>query len=130
MPADMPSSLWKKLYWVGWVISVLPAGMLLMSAGAKLMGAEQVMEGMPKLGWEASMAFGLGVVELACVVFYLIPQTAVLGAILLTGYMGGAIATHVRLHQDIAWPTIFGVVLWLGLYLRDGRVRELLPLRR
>lgn len=71
----------------------------------------------------------LGIVELACVVIYLIPQTAVLGAILLTAYLGGATATHVRISDAFFIPIIVGMLIWLGLYLRDGRIRELLPLR-
>jgi Mn2+/Fe2+ NRAMP family transporter len=72
----------------------------------------------------------LGVVELASAVIYLIPQTAVLGAILLTGYMGGAIATHVRLEEPFIIQTMIGVVVWLGIFLRDARLRQLIPLRR
>jgi hypothetical protein len=89
-----------------------------------------VIEGMNKLGWNPSLALGLGIVELACVVIYLVPQTAVLGAILLTGYLGGAIATHVRLNESFAIPVILGIVIWAALYLRDPRLRALVPLRK
>jgi hypothetical protein len=71
----------------------------------------------------------LGIVEIACTVVYAIPQTAVLGAILLTGYLGGAIATHVRLEEGFLPPVILGVLVWLGIYLRDARLRALLPFR-
>ena len=69
-------------------------------------------------------------VELACVLLYVIPQTAVLGAILLTGYLGGAVATHVRAGEPFWFPIIFGILIWLGLVLRDARIRALVPLRR
>ena len=88
-------------------------------------------KGFEDLGWPVSAAFGLGCVEISCAVIYLIPQTAVLGAILMTGYLGGAIATHVRLGQfGMMVPAIIlGVLVWLGLYLRDARVRSLAPIR-
>ena len=73
---------------------------------------------------------GLGILEVACTVIYLIPRTAVLGAILLTGYLGGATATHVRIGEPWFMPVLLGVVVWLGIYLRDPRLRALIPLRR
>jgi len=69
-------------------------------------------------------------VEIACAIIYLIPQTSVLGAILLTGYLGGATATHVRVGEPVFMPVIMGVVIWLGIFLRDRRVRALVPIRR
>jgi hypothetical protein len=75
------------------------------------------------------LATPLGILELTCTVLYLIPQTAVLGAILLTGYLGGAIATHVRLGEGIIMHVVIGIVFWLGIYLRDSRLRALIPLR-
>jgi hypothetical protein len=86
---------------------------------------------MNKFGWPESILLVLGVLELGSVLAYLIPRTAVLGAILMTGYLGGAIATHVRI-GDPGWPTalILGIFVWAGLYLRDERLRALLPLRQ
>jgi hypothetical protein len=72
----------------------------------------------------------IGILELSCVILYAIPQTAILGAVLLTGYLGGAIATHVRVHDNFISPAIGGILVWLGVYLRDPRVRALLPIRR
>ncbi len=89
-----------------------------------------VIEGFQKMGYDPAVALPIGVVELVCTVFYVIPQTAVLGAVLLTGYLGGATATHVRLGEPWFGAVLIGVVLWLGLYLRDRRVRALLPWRR
>jgi hypothetical protein len=99
----------------------------------KLVKPDVVVKGTVELGYPESVIFPLGVVLLSCTVLYLIPQTAVLGAILLTGYLGGAVATHVRVGAGmfpICFPIVFGVLLWGGLFLRDGRLRELIPLVR
>jgi hypothetical protein len=105
--------------------------MLLVSAGMKLQGTEEFTEQwVGNLGYPADRARAIAIAEISCVVLYLIPQTAVLGAILMTGYLGGAVATHVRVHDSFLGPAIFGVVVWLGLYLRDSRIRALLPIRR
>jgi uncharacterized membrane protein YphA (DoxX/SURF4 family) len=119
----------KSLLWTGRVISALPALMLLASGVMKLTRSEDVIKGFSDLGYNPDIALGIGLLELACTVLYIIPRTAVLGAILLTGYMGGAIATHVRLGEPFFAQVIIGVLIWLGLYLRDARLRELLPLR-
>ncbi len=119
----------KKALWAGRVLSTLPVLMLLMSGVMKLMKPTEVVEGFAKLGWPDSLALGLGVVELVCTALYVIPRTSILGAILLTGYLGGAIATHVRIGDPFIGPVIFGIFIWLGLYLRDARLRVLIPLR-
>jgi hypothetical protein len=116
--------------WIGVVVSILPCLLLFMSAYMKLSGAPEVAEGMKHFGYPASIVTTLGVVELLSTILYLIPQTAVLGAVLLTGYLGGAVATHARLEEPVWTAVGLGVALWLGLFLRDGRVRLLLPLRR
>jgi len=114
----------------GWILSALPALMLLMSGVMKLLQPEAVVKGSKDLGWEGeSLLLALGIVEIGCTVIYLIPRTAVLGAILLTGYLGGAIATHVRIGEPFLPPLLLGVLVWLGLYLRDPRLRALVPLR-
>ena len=89
-----------------------------------------VVEGFTHLGIPDRLALGLGVLELACTVIYLIPRTAVLGAILLTGYLGGAILTHLRVGDPVIMPAVLGVLVWGGLFLREPRLRELIPLRR
>jgi hypothetical protein len=119
----------KTALWAGRVISALPVLMLLMSAAMKFAMPAAAVEGFAHLGWPKELAIALGVVELTCTVLYAIPQTAVLGAILLTGYLGGAIATHVRIEEGFVPPLILGVLIWLGLYLRDRRLRALVPLR-
>jgi hypothetical protein len=119
----------KKLFWVGWVLSALPAANLLMSGVMKLLKPTFVLDSFTHLGWDVNQALGLGILEIACTVLYLIPRTTVLGAILLTGYLGGATATHVRIGEAFFIPVVFGMVIWGGLYLRDARLRALLPLR-
>jgi len=119
----------KKMFWAGCILSAPPVLMLVMSGVMKLAQPAFVMEGFVKLGYPANLALRLGVVELACTVIYLIPRTSVLGAILLTGYLGGATATHVRVGEPFFAPIVLGVLVWLGLYLRDTRLRALIPLR-
>jgi DoxX-like family len=120
----------KKMLWAGYILSALPVLMLLMSATMKFVKRDVDMEGFKKLGWEENQALGLGILELACAIIYAIPQTSVLGAILLTGYLGGATATHVRIGEPFIMPVAVGVVVWLGLFLRDARLRALIPLRK
>ena len=119
------------MIWVGRVVSALPALALITSGIGKLMLPPEAAKGFTDLGWPVSVALGLGCVEIACAVIYLIPQTAVLGAILTTGYLGGAVATHVRIGEYgmMAPAIVLGVLVWLGLYLRDARVRSLAPIR-
>jgi hypothetical protein len=100
-----------------------------MSAVMKLSQSPDVVKGFGDFGYDPSILVPLGIVELLCVILYVIPQTAVLGAILLTGYLGGATATHVRVGDAFIAPVIMGVILWLGLYLRDSRLRALVPWR-
>lgn len=117
--------------WTGRILSALPVLMMLMSAVMKFMKPAPVVETfISKLGYPESTLVPIGVLELACVVLYAIPQTAVLGAVLVTGYLGGAIATHVRVGDPFIPPLVLGVLAWAGLYLRDERLRALLPLRK
>src|SRR5581483_3713515 len=118
-----------KALWAGRVISSLPVLMLLMSAVMKVLKPDDVVKGFNHLGYHDSLALGLAILELACTVLYILPSTAVLGAVLLTGYLGGAIATHVRVGDAYVMPALLGVLIWGGLYLRDARVRALLPFR-
>jgi DoxX-like family len=119
-----------KLVWTGRVISVLVSLLFVWSAGMKLMALPSVIEGMSRLGLPASLTMPLGVLELSCVVVYLIPETAVIGAILFTGYLGGAIVTHLRLGEPVYMQVLFGVLIWFGLWLRDPRLRKLIPWRK
>ena len=119
-----------KVVWVGRVISGLVSLAFLMSAFMKLKGGAEVTEGMAHLGLAESLIVPLAVLEFSCVVVYLIPATSVLGAILLTGYMGGAICTHLRAGDPFYFQIGFGVLVWLGLFLRESRLKALIPLRR
>jgi DoxX-like family len=120
--------------WTGRIMSALPARFLLLDGVGKLVKPAPVVQGTVQLGYPESVLLGLGIVLLSCTVLYVIPRTAILGAILLTGYLGGAIATHVRvgspLFSHILFPVYVAVLLWGGLYLRDERLRALIPLRR
>ncbi len=121
----------KAMLWTGRVISALVMGLLTFSGVMKLMKPEGVLTGFEEFGYPESLISIIGIVELACVVVYLLPQTAVLGAILITGYLGGATATHARVEDPMfVGGVIVGILTWAGIYLRDARVRQLIPLRR
>jgi uncharacterized membrane protein YphA (DoxX/SURF4 family) len=115
---------------VGWVLSALAALLFVFSAFMKLKGGPALDQGMRHLGMPASMVLPLAILELACVAIYLIPPTAVLGAILLAGYVGGTIVTHWRVGDPFIVNIVLGLVVWLGLYLREPRLKQLIPLRR
>jgi hypothetical protein len=119
----------KVALWTGRVLSVLPALFILSSGVNALTKSQQVLGGMTHLGYPAHTAPIIGVLALVSSILYLIPRTAVLGAILLTGYLGGAVASHLRVGDPTLFAAMFGVLLWGGLYLRDKRVRELIPFR-
>lgn len=127
--SPVPSSP-KIMVWIGWGLSILIILALSMSASMKFSQPKELVEGMEKFGLPMNIVKPIGIVEVACTVLYAIPQTAVLGAILLTGYLGGATLTHVRINDAFAPPIIMGVMLWLGLYLRDARIRALVPWRK
>ena len=98
----------------------------------KLFKPSFVVSGTVELGYSESVIVPLGIILTACTILYIVPRTAVLGAILLTGYLGGAVATHVRVGAGafpVLFPVVFGAILWGGLYLRDRRIAELLPFR-
>ena len=127
-----PSTASKALFWIGWVLTVLPSLLLIMSGVMKLVQPKEVVAGFKEFGYSESLLLPIGMVELACTIIYLFPRTSVLGAVLLTGYLGGATATHVRAGDgfQFIFPVILGMVVWLGLFLRDARLRALLPLVR
>src|SRR5262245_22977417 len=127
-----PGPVSKGALWAGRIMSALPALFLLVDGAMKLVKPEVVVKTTVELGYAETVILPLGVVLLACTLLYLIPRTAVLGAILLTGYLGGAVAMHVRAGQgpfEILFPVVVGALLWGGLVLRDVRLRALLPLR-
>jgi hypothetical protein len=131
MGSDMgTASISKKAIWAGRIMSVLPVLLLLFSGVMKLVKPAAVVEGFAQLGYPEHLALGIGILELVCTAVYLIPRTSVLGAILLTGYLGGATATHVRIGDPFFAPVVVGMLVWGGLVLRDDRLRALLPWRR
>lgn len=126
-------SVSKGRLWAGRIISGLVVAFLVFDAVAKLMKIKPVMEANARLGLPEGTIVGIGITLLVCTILYVIPRTAVLGAILLTGYLGGAVSTHVRAGDPafpVVFPAIFGVLVWLALYLRDDRLHALMPLRR
>lgn len=122
-----------RLTWAGRILSALPVLFMLGDGIGKLVQPPEVVDGTAALGYSLGSILGIGVVQLVCTLLYVVPRTAVLGAVLLTGYLGGAVATHVRVAHPwathVLFPTYLGVMLWGGLFLRDPRVRALLPLR-
>ncbi len=119
-----------KVVWTGRVISVLASLLFLFSAFLKFKGGPEVEQGFAHLGLPLSMMKPLAVLELSCTLIYLIPQTSVLGAILMAGYIGGAICTCWRVGDPFAVQIVLGILLWLGLYLREPRLKDLIPIRK
>jgi hypothetical protein len=124
----------KKMVWAGRIMSGLATLFLLLDAVMKVMKARVAVEGTVQAGYPESTVVGIGLSLLVSTVLYAIPRTSVLGAILVTGYLGGAVASNVRvgapLFSSVLLPVYVGVLVWGGLYLRDERVRALIPVRR
>jgi hypothetical protein len=117
--------------WTSYVMSALPVLLVLMGSVMKLMKLPAVIEGFAKAGLPEKLIVPVGVIELTCIVVYLIPRTSVLGAILMTGLLGGATLTELRIGDPtFPLPVVLGMLAWGALYLRDLRIRELIPLRR
>jgi hypothetical protein len=133
MPSADPSgSPSKAALWTGRVLSWLIAAFLVFDGTIHIMKPPPVVEAFTRLGFPLGLAIPLGVIELICIGLYLIPRTSILGAILLTGYLGGAIAT--QLHSgspmwEVVFPVTMGFIVWGGLYFRDYELRSLIPLR-
>ena len=124
----------RRRLWAGRVLSGLAVLFLLVDSAGKLLQVQPVIDGTVQLGYPREIVFSLGVILLSCVLAYVIPRTSVLGALLLTGYLGGAVATHVRvenpLFSHVLFPIYVAAFLWGGLILRDPRLRAFLPIRR
>lgn len=120
--------------WAGYILSGLPTLFLLFDAVLKLIKPADVITATVELGYKENVIVPLGIVLLISTILYVIPRTTVLGAILLTGYLGGAVATHVRLGNPwtthILFPVYLGIMIWLGLYLRYRPIRNIIPLRK
>lgn len=119
--------------WAGRTLTAIPALFMLMDGVGKILRPPAVLEPSLAMGFNAQDVLTLGIIQLACVAFFLVPRTAALGGILLTAYLGGAISIHVKLHNPlfthILFPVYLGVMVWGGLYMRDSRVRALIPFR-
>ena len=132
-PADTTSKTTRR---VGYALSAISVLFLLMDSAMKLLALPIVLESTAQLGYPSTLAFArtLGIVLLVCTALYVYPRTSVLGAVLLTAYLGGAVATHVRVGSPLLTHTLFGVYLgvfvWGGLFLRNERLRALFPWRR
>jgi hypothetical protein len=120
--------------WTGRIISTLAVLFMIFDGSIKLFKPAPVVDSFAQLGYPVSLAVGIGILELACTAVYAIPRSSVLGAILLTGFLGGAIATHLRVGDPVfthlLFPIYVGVLVWGGIFLREDRLRALLPLRR
>ena len=116
--------------WTARVLTALPVLFLIMDATIKLVRRPEVAESMNRLGWSTEIAVPIGALELVLIALYLVPRTALVGAVLLTGFLGGAVATHVRVDDPllthVLFPTYVAALLWAGLFLRDTRLRQLL----
>ena len=131
MPSDTKAApVSKGMLWTGRVMSALPSLLIAFAGVMKIAKVPGVVEGSAKSGYAASLVLPIGIIELSCLIVYLIPRTSVLGAILVSAFLGGATATCVRV-GDPSWPmpVLTGVLIWGGLYFRDPRVRALIPLR-
>jgi hypothetical protein len=128
---QISSPVSKTTLWISRVVSVLPVLLVLLSSVMKLMKMAAVVEGFARAGLSERLIIPVGVIELVCVIVYVIPQTAVLGAILMTGLLGGATITTLRIGDPTyPMPVILGMLAWGGLFLRDTRLRELIPIRK
>jgi hypothetical protein len=121
----------KLLRATGYVLSALPVLLMVFSSSMKLLQPPMVVEGFTKNGISSATIMAIGIVELLCAVLYVVPRTAVLGAVLMTGYLGGAVYVHVQAGElALLVPVLLGICAWGGLFLRDERIRALLPFRR
>jgi hypothetical protein len=124
----------KTQLWIGRILTVLVVLFLLFDGVTHVLQIPPVMDAFKQLGYPASIALEIGIVELVCLILYIIPSTSVLGAILLTGYLGGAVATNLRidapLFSNALFPVYIGLLIWGGLYLRNERLRALFPLQK
>jgi hypothetical protein len=123
----------KAIFWTGTIIRILCILFLLFDAGSKIARAKAALEGSGQLGWPEPAVQGLGILLVVCTILYILPRTAVLGAILLSAYLGGATAIMFRAEvqgHPYFFPVVFGILVWAGLFLRDEKIRALIPFRK
>lgn len=132
--ATQTTPIARRRLWAGRIISALPVLFLLFDSVIHIMQITPVVESFNQLGYPVGLSLGIGILEIVCVILYVLPPTSLPGAILLTGYLGGAVAAHLRtgdpLFSTVLFPVYVGVLVWAGLYLRDERLRVFLPLRK
>jgi hypothetical protein len=123
----------KSRLWAGRILLAVPVLFLVFDSVIKLMRITPVLDSFHELGYPESVAFAIGILETVCLVVLVVPRTSMLGAIMLTGYLGGAVATHVRVGSPLAshvlFPVYVGLLIWAALFLREDRLRALVPLR-
>jgi DoxX-like protein len=130
-PSGRATGISRGSLWTGRILSALVFLFMLFDGGIKVLRMAPAIEGTTRLGYPASLVLPIGLVALVCVFLYAIPRTSILGAVLLTGYLGGATATQVRVQDPwFLFPVAIGVMAWLGPFLMDDRLRALIPLRR
>jgi hypothetical protein len=131
--AAQPGASSRKMIWTGRILAGLATVFLLFDAVIHVLRPAPVVEAFARLHLPLNLAVELGIIELVCIALYVIPQTAILGAVLLTGYLGGAVAiqmtTSNSLFGEILFPVYVGIMLWAGIYLRDARLRSMFPWR-
>jgi len=128
--AQLDAPVSKKMLWAGRAVSALPVLLMLVGGVMSLLNPAAVAEGTAKIGYPVHLTQSIVLLEIACAALYVVPRTAVLGAILLTAYLGGATASHVRVGDPFIVPVIVGILVWGGLWLREPRLRALIPLRK
>ena len=128
-PAGESAGSSKKMIWTGRILTGLVAAFMLFNGAIAVMNPPFAREGFAHLGYPDSAGLGVAIALLASAVIYSIPRTSVLGVILLTGYLGGATASHVRIGEPFYFPVVVAVLAWVGIYLREARLRALIPLR-
>lgn len=115
------------ILWTGRVLSGLVVLLFFVSAGFKLTNSPQIQEGFAKFGFDPKLAMSIGIVEIACTILYAVPRTAAVGAILLTGYLGGAVGVHLRVGDPWIAPVVIGIALWAALIMHNPKLRSILP---
>lgn len=132
-PETATQSQSKAALWAGRILSGLVVLFMVFDGVTKFMRVEPVLKAAAQLGFSVQQIVGIGIILLICTLFYVVPRTSILGAILLTGYLGGAAATQVHARNpffETLFTVIFGVLVWVGLFIRDRRLREMVPVRR
>lgn len=132
-PAPQSAQSSKGMLWTGWVLTILSILFLLLDAVGKFAKPPQVTEAFARLGLPIGLSITIGILLLVCTVIYAIPRTAVLGAVLLTGFLGGAVAIHLRAGSpmfETIFPVLLAILAWLGVYLRNAALRRVLPVQR